>query len=102
MLENEATISTSWAVASVSIPVGVYLLSIFVLWFYMVRQWDALHTLMLGGAAVFLVAATWMASAGVVMGWCLLVVMLAPVAIVVGYETRGHRHLAENFERLAV
>ncbi len=102
VLENEATISTSWAVASVSIPVGVYLLSIFVLWFYMVRQWDALHTLMLGGAAVFLVAATWMASAGVVMGWCLLVVMLAPVAIVVGYETRGHRHLAENFERLAV
>jgi hypothetical protein len=27
--------------------------------------------------------------------WCLVVLMLAPVVTVLGYETVGHRHLAE-------
>jgi hypothetical protein len=28
------------------------------------------------------------------MSWCLVVLMLAPIVTVVGYETVGHRHLA--------
>ena len=31
---------------------------------------------------------------------CLLVLALAPVVTVVGYETLGHRHLADAVERL--
>ena len=33
-----------------------------------------------------------MAAAGVTMAVCLLVVMLAPAVVVVGYEMVGHRH----------
>jgi hypothetical protein len=29
------------------------------------------------------------------MSWCLVVLMLAPAVTVLGYETVGHRHLAE-------
>jgi hypothetical protein len=42
--------------------------------------------------AVVLVAAVLLASAGVPMAVCLLVVTLAPVVTVVGFEIRGHQH----------
>ncbi|MGH3989573.1 MAG: hypothetical protein ACRDTZ_20035, partial [Pseudonocardiaceae bacterium] len=47
--------------------------------------------LLLGTAAV-LVLAVLLAEAGVSMAWCLVVLALAPVVTVVGYETLGHRH----------
>jgi hypothetical protein len=31
---------------------------------------------------------------------CLLVLMLAPIVTVLGYETVGHRHIADALERL--
>ena len=37
---------------------------------------------------------------GVGVAACLLVLMFAPVVTVVGYETLGHRHVAEALERL--
>jgi hypothetical protein len=46
-----------------------------------------------------LVAAPLLAAAGVSMSVCLLVVMLAPVVTVVGYEVHGYRHVAVALER---
>ena len=34
------------------------------------------------------------------MAVCLLVLTLAPVVTVVGYETLGHRHMADALQRL--
>jgi hypothetical protein len=34
------------------------------------------------------------------MSVCLLVLMLAPIVTVVGYETLGHQHMADALERL--
>ena len=42
-----------------------------------------------------LVLAVVCAGLGVSMSWCLVVLMFAPAVTVVGYETVGHRHLAE-------
>jgi len=39
------------------------------------------------------------AQLGVSVSWCLVVLMLAPVVTVLGYETVGHRHLAEALGR---
>jgi hypothetical protein len=39
-------------------------------------------------------------AAGVGVPVCLLVVALAPVVTVVGYETLGHQHLADAVRRL--
>jgi hypothetical protein len=47
---------------------------------------------------VVLAAAVVAAAAGVHMAWALLLVMLAPVVSVVGYEVRGHRHVARLLE----
>ena len=44
-------------------------------------------------------AAVWLAGAGISMANCLLVVTLAPMVTVVGYETLGHRHAAEAIAR---
>ena len=40
-----------------------------------------------------------MAAAGISMANCLLVVTLAPMVTVVGYELLGHRHAAEAIAR---
>jgi hypothetical protein len=41
-----------------------------------------------------------LATAGVSVTACLVVLALAPVVTVVGYETLGHRHMADALERL--
>jgi hypothetical protein len=38
--------------------------------------------------------------AGVDVSVCLVVMVLAPATTVVGYETVGHRHVADALERL--
>jgi hypothetical protein len=46
-----------------------------------------------------LAVAVWLAAAGISMANCLLVVTLAPMVTVVGYETLGHRHASEAIAR---
>ena len=58
------------------------------------------HLLLLSLTLVVLVVAVLMAAADVAIGWCLLVVMLAPWVSVVGYETIGHRHMAAALDAL--
>lgn len=101
VIEDEATISTLWAVASVAIPVALYVATIFALWINMSHQWDGLHTVLLAATAAVLALALVLAAGGLPMGWCLLVVMCAPMVSVLGYELLGHRHLATALDRLS-
>ena len=55
----------------------------------LVRTVDTFHLLLLALTAVVLVAAVWLAAAGISMANCLLVVTLAPMVTVVGYELLG-------------
>jgi hypothetical protein len=41
-----------------------------------------------------------LAALGVGVAICLVVLVLAPLVTVVGYETVGHRHLAEALEQM--
>ena len=41
-----------------------------------------------------------LAAAGASVAVCLLVLTLAPAVTVVGYETLGHRHMADALEQL--
>jgi hypothetical protein len=54
---------------------------------------------LLAGTAGVLVLAVVCAELGVSVSWCLMVLMLAPVVSVLGYETVGHRHLAVGLAR---
>jgi hypothetical protein len=77
----------------------VFVLMVYAMHTYLVREGDPFHLSLLVGTAAVLAAAVWMAAAGVPMTWCLLVVTLAPAVTVVGYEALGHRHLSAILNR---
>ena len=76
-------------------PVSLYVLVLYVLYSVFLRQRDPLELQLLAGTAGVLVLAVVCAELGMSMSWCLVVLMLAPAVTVLGYETVGHRHLAE-------
>jgi low temperature requirement protein LtrA len=99
-LEEASVLSASATVLAVVIPVAVYVLGIFVIYAYLTRSIDPFHLWLVAGTAVLLAAPLPLASSGVGMPWCLLVLSLSPWVTVVGYELRGHRHNALVIERL--
>ncbi|MEV4423366.1 low temperature requirement protein A [Patulibacter sp. NPDC049589] len=99
-LEDEAHVGDVTVVASVAIPLAVFLGMVYGLYSIQLRTRDPFHLLLLGLTAATLVAAPLLAAAGLATEWCLLVLLLAPVITVVGYETVGHRHTNEAFARL--
>jgi low temperature requirement protein LtrA len=94
-IENHTKLGSVATVLSVAIPVAVYIVSVYLLYTLLVRTWDALHGLLLAITAVVLMGAALLAAGGVSMAACLLLVMLAPVVTVVGFELLGHRHAIE-------
>ena len=103
-IEHKAHIGPLATVLAVAIPVGVFLGSIYALYYYLVRRFDPFHVWLLSGTAAVVALAVVAALAGVDMAICLVILMFAPVVTVVGYEVRGHRHqaaaLANNGRRL--
>ncbi len=99
-LNDEAQIGATATVLTVAVPVAVYMFALFALYTYLVQAADPFHVTLLAGTTGVLALATFLASAGVAMPVCLVVVMLAPVVTVVGYETIGHRHMQVTLERI--
>jgi low temperature requirement protein LtrA len=98
-IEGQAHISGVATVLCVAVPVGGFVLMVYALHTWLVREADPFHLGLLAGTAAVLVAAVWLATSGVPMAWCLLVVTLAPAVTVVGYEALGYRHLAAILNR---
>jgi hypothetical protein len=82
--------------------VALFLLATYSLYTWLVRSFDPFHLSLLAATAAVLVLAVVLATAGLAMAWCLVVLMVAPWVTVVGYETIGHRHLAAALERIEV
>ncbi|WP_242609491.1 low temperature requirement protein A [Agromyces ramosus] len=97
--EGETKIGTVGVVMSVAIPVLVFSLAYFVLWSILFRAVDAFHVMLAAGMAAFLVVGVLLATVGVPLGWCLLVVTLSPFVVAVGYETAGYRHVEADVRR---
>ena len=98
-IEHHSTLGSVATVLSVAIPVGIYIVSVYLLYLLLVGGRDSFHALMMVLTAVVLAAAVGLAAAGVSMAVCLLVIMGAPVVTVLGFELYGHRHAAEALER---
>ncbi len=94
-VDGESKLSSVGTVLAVAIPVGIYLVAMFVIYSLLVRDLDLLHALLLVLAAAVLLAGVVLAAQGTSMAVCLLVVTAAPVVVVVGFEAVGHRHAAE-------
>jgi low temperature requirement protein LtrA len=99
-LEGEAKIGETGVVLSVVIPVAIFALALYALYSVIFRTADRFHLWLLAGTALLLLTAVLLAAAGAGATASLLVVALAPVVTVVGYETVGHRHMAEALRRL--
>lgn len=90
-LEHRAEIGATAVVASLAVPVGLYLLMVYLLHTLLLRA-DRFHVLLISLTLAVLVVAVLLAAAGVAPAVCVLVVMLAPFVTVAGYETVGFRH----------
>ena len=99
-LEGEAKIGDTGTVLSVVIPVAIFALALYGLYSVLFRTADRFHLWLLAGTALLLLAAVVLAGAGAGVPVSLLVVALAPVVTVIGFETVGHRHMAEALRRL--
>jgi low temperature requirement protein LtrA len=99
-LEDEAHIGATATVLSVAIPFAIYVAMLFGLYSVLMRARDPFHLGLIAGTAGIVILSVVLAAAGVDMAICLVVLALAPVVTIVGYETVGHRHIAEALERL--
>ena len=90
---HEAHIGATATVMTVAMPVGVFALTLSALYTYLVHAADPFHIALLLGATAVLALAVLLASAGLPMAVCLVVLMFSPLVVVIGFETVGHRHL---------
>jgi low temperature requirement protein LtrA len=98
-IEHHSKLSSTETVLAVALPVGLYIASIYALYFVIVRKVALFHVVLLVLSAAVLSTAVWLAASGFSMANCLLVVTLAPLVTVVGYEVAGHRHAAADIGR---
>jgi low temperature requirement protein LtrA len=99
-LERESMLGPTGTVLSTAIPVSIYVASLYGIYLAFARHADPFHLTLLAGTAGVVVLSVVLAVLGVGVGACLLVLMLAPVVTVVGYETLGYRHVAEALARM--
>jgi low temperature requirement protein LtrA len=93
VIEHEAHIGPTAAVLTTAVPVLVFTAALFLVYSLLLARFDPFHALLFAGAIVVVVAAV-VTSAGTSLGVSLLVVAAAPLVVIVGYETTGHRHQA--------
>jgi hypothetical protein len=98
-IEHHSKLGSVETVLAVAMPVAAYIISVYILYAWLLRTVDPFHLLLLALTSVVLVVAVWLAAAGISMANCLLVVTLAPLVTVVGYETLGHRHAADDLAK---
>jgi low temperature requirement protein LtrA len=99
-LDHHSKLSASATVATVAIPLAIFVAALFVLYLQLTRTFDAFHLLLLAGSAAVIVASMLSVMAGVPVGWSLVILSFTPWITVVGYELVGHRHNAEMLAQL--
>jgi low temperature requirement protein LtrA len=95
-IERKARIGPLATLLTVAVPVTVFLGLIYALYYYLVRRFDPFHVWLLTATAGVIALAVGAALSGIGMAVCLVILTLAPVITVVGYEVRGYRHQAQS------
>jgi len=98
-IEHHSELGSVETVLAVALPVGAYIASVYVLYILMLKTWDLFHALLFVITVGVLATAVWLAAEGFSMANCLLVVTIAPMVTVIGYEVLGHRHAAKAIEK---
>ena len=94
-IEDHSDLQPAETVLAVAVPVAVFAAAVYAMYSLLVRGWQPVQLLLIILTGTALAASVACAAAGLSIGGCLLIVMLAPVVSVVGFETVGHRRIAE-------
>ncbi|GFG51156.1 membrane protein [Mycolicibacterium agri] len=89
-VEHHSELSAAATVSAVAVPVAVYIATVYVLHLSL-RTQDVSHLTLVALAMAVLVLAVLLVGRGMSMANALLIVMLAPAIVVLGYELLGHR-----------
>lgn len=101
VVEGTATIGVVGAVLAVVVPLAVFTVSYFAIYSALMRRLDSFHVGLAGGMLAVLMLAVVGASAGLSLGWSLLIAAAAPYVTVVGYEIVGYKHVAADVDAIA-
>lgn len=99
-ITGEAHIDDVAAVLTLVVPVGVFLLALFALYTFLMGRFDPFHVGLCLASLAVLAAAVIAVAAGASLPAGIVITALAPIVVVVGYETVGHRHQREALEEL--
>lgn len=99
VVEGKSEIGVVGAVLATAIPVAIATLGFSALYSALIRGFDAFHLGLVLATLGVLVLAVQLAANGLSLGWSLIVVTLAPVVTIVGFETVGHRHMSAALTR---
>lgn len=100
LVEGEAAIGELATVLTIAVPVAIVVTAIFAFSRYLLPGREALHWVLGGLACLVLLIAAVMAAVDVPIAWCLIVLMLSPWVVVVGYEATGYRHITSHLAAL--
>ncbi|WP_308799789.1 low temperature requirement protein A [Agromyces silvae] len=99
VIEGVAHLGDTAALVTVVAPVAVFLAALFTLTSLLVLRFDIVDLGLFVGALVVLAAAVLAVAAGASMGVGIVVAALAPVVVIVGFETVGRRRREAMLER---
>ena len=91
------------AAAALAVPVGVFVLGLFLAYYFTTQLWVGLHTAILALALVVLGFAVFLAAHGVSLAVVLAICTIVPWIIVIAFELfAGAQHEAHVLESLGV
>lgn len=99
-IRHEAHIDDIAALLTIVIPVGLFILALITLYTVLLRRFDPFHVLLFAGSCAVLAASVVVVAAGASLTVGIGIVALAPVVVIVGYETVGHRHQSSALAEL--
>jgi low temperature requirement protein LtrA len=99
-LADEVEIGATATVLTVAVPFAIFVGVFYLLYSVLMRTRDPFHLALLAATALLVGLSVVLAAAGVDVAVCLVVLTLAPVVTIVGFETLGYRHIADALDRL--
>jgi low temperature requirement protein LtrA len=89
-LEQATRMDTLTTLLAVAIPLSVFLVSLWFLYYYLVRRFGAFDGWLLVASGSVIAAAIVAALFGITVAKCLVILVLSPTIIIVAYESQGY------------
>lgn len=99
-IEGHMAIPPMAVLAAVAVPLVAFMVSLFLLYGVFIWKMDLLHVAMVSATALCAAAAFGVLAAGGPLALSLLVLLIGPWTVVIGYEALGHRAIAHGLETL--